>query len=292
MLLKLRFEWCQLERTVLVSSLPVRDESIWFHMVGARNDSVFMEYLSLPVRTFARLLRRFSPIYTPLYGPVHGKPGRPRMTQAHQALGVLLMFYASSDGGKHIGLIHHMCARRVRETIQRSEPILRSVLKMFPDAAIRWPSLQVQREVAQRVEASFPLVQGRFGFVDGKNLNVQEPGDVDKQNSMYNGWLHCVLVTGVLVFDTQGLIIWAKHNCPGKNPICPSSDSLPDSPAMTLLPPMPGSWNDGDMCTELCLRLLDPSKTLPGHGLCADTAFPVGDCDSVLLPFNTASCML
>jgi hypothetical protein len=53
------------------------------------------------------------------------------------------------------------------------------------------------------------------------------------------------------VFDSNGLLIWAKHNCPG-------------------------SWGDGDMSRDLCEKLLDGSKTLPDYGLCADTAFPVG----------------
>lgn len=58
-------------------------------------------------------------------------------------------------------------------------------------------------------------------------------------------------MTGVLVFDSDGLLIWAKHNCPG-------------------------SWGDGEMSRSLQLKLLDACKTLPDHGLCADTAFPVG----------------
>jgi hypothetical protein len=56
---------------------------------------------------------------------------------------------------------------------------------------------------------------------------------------------------GVLVFDSDGLLIWAKHNCPG-------------------------SWGDGEMSRDLQLKLLDARITLPEHGLCADTAFPVG----------------
>ena len=55
----------------------------------------------------------------------------------------------------------------------------------------------------------------------------------------------------VLVFDTDGLMIYCKHNCPG-------------------------SWNDGDMCIAVCQKLLDFNTTLPNQGLCADTAFPVG----------------
>ena len=36
--------------------------------------------------------------------------------------------------------------------------------------------------VAERIQAQFSLVKGRFGFVDGKNLCVLHSGDVEKQN--------------------------------------------------------------------------------------------------------------
>ena len=95
----------------------------------------------------------------------------------------------------------------------------------------------------------FPLVSNRFGYVDGKNLPVQEPTDIDLQNAMYNGWLHCVLVTGVLCFGCDGTLIWAKHN-------------------------VVGSWNDGEVAGNLFHKLLDRSLTIEGYGLVSDSAFP------------------
>jgi len=211
---------------------------------------LFMSFIGVSYRCFDRLLKKFSPIYRP--PPVNPfKAGRPPRILPHQALAVLLMFYCSTADTKFLGLVHNLTTRRVNDIIARSEPILHRVLCHLPDAVIEWPSLQSQREAAANVLSRFPLVRGRFGFVDGKNLGVLQSSDIEKQNSQYNGWLHDCFVTGVLVFDTNGLLIWCKHNCPG-------------------------SWNDGDMCTELCLKLVDPSKTLPDHGLCADTAFPVG----------------
>ena len=76
----------------------------------------------------------------------------------------------------------------------------------------------------------FFLVEGRFGFIDGKNYSVETPSNADLQNAMYNGWLHATLITGVLCFGVDGTIIWAKHNCPG-------------------------SWNDSENSREL--RLID-----------------------------------
>ena len=65
------------------------------------------------------------------------------------------------------------------------------------------------------------------------NFKVQEPSsEIDLQNAMYNGRLHSALITGVLCFSVDGLLIWAKHNCVG-------------------------SWNDGDMSRELQEKLID-----------------------------------
>lgn len=156
-----------------------------------------------------------------------------------------------------------MTTRRVDAVIARAEKALHSVLRRFSDARIEWPSFQEQSSAADCIRAKYPLVPGRFGFVDGKNLSVLQSGDVNKQNAQFNGWLNDCFVTGVLVFDSNGVLIWAKHNCPG-------------------------SWNDGEMCRELLVKLTDPSKTLPHHGLCADTAFPVGaalyECVPLCLP--------
>jgi hypothetical protein len=215
-----------------------------------RDNTMFRAFLELPVRTFDKLLVRFTLLYK--RAPVNAsKPGRPATILPHQALAVLLMFYCSSADTKFLGLVHCLTPRRINDIIARCEPMLNLVLRYFPDARICWPSFDMQQDAARRVERAFPLVTGRFGFVDGKNLSVLHSGDIDTQNSQYNGWLHDCFVSGVLVFDTNGLLIWCKHNCPG-------------------------SWNDSEMCLELKIKLQDPTKTLPDHGLCADTAFPVG----------------
>lgn len=211
---------------------------------------MFLSFVGVPYRTFRSLLRRFSPLYKPL--PVNpARPGRPLTILPHQALAVVLMFYCSSSDTKYLGLIHHLTTRRITFVIAKSEPLLRAVLRHYPDARIQWPSLVEQRAAANRNDSHYPDVPGRFGFVDGKNLDVLQPSDFEAQNAQFNGWLHGCFVTGVLVFDSNGLLIWCKHNCPG-------------------------SWNDSEMSRELAAKLTDPTKTLPGHGLCADTAFPVG----------------
>jgi hypothetical protein len=79
---------------------------------------------------------------------------------------------------------------------------------------------------------------------------VQQPSNPDVQNAHYNGWLHAVYVTGTLCFSADGLIVWAKHNCPG-------------------------SWNDGDTSLDFRRELADPVLNPdPRYGVVADSAFP------------------
>ena len=96
-----------------------------------------------------------------------------------------------------------------------------------------------------------PLVKGRWGFIDGKNYHVQEPGEAFLQNTMYNGWLHCVFVTGTTCFSVDGVIIWAKLN-------------------------FFGSWNDSEISRSFREKLSCPIKNVDGHGVLSDSAFPVG----------------
>lgn len=64
-------------------------------------------------------------------------------------------------------------------------------------------------------QAKYPLIRGRWGFADGKNLHVMAPTEADLQNAVYNGWLHCVFVTGVLLMTVDGTVAWGKHNVVG-----------------------------------------------------------------------------
>jgi hypothetical protein len=83
-------------------------------------------------------------------------------------------------------------------------------------------------------------------------VQLQQPPDADVQNARYNGWLHSVYVTGKLCLSADGLIVWAKHNCPG-------------------------SWNDGDTSLNFRRKLADPLLNPDSrYGIVADSAFPCG----------------
>ncbi|ORY40411.1 hypothetical protein BCR33DRAFT_828009 [Rhizoclosmatium globosum] len=113
------------------------------------------------------------------------------------------------------------------------------------------------------VQAFSQLVNRKFASCDGKNLRVQQPTNSDKQNALYNGWLHSVFVTGNLCFGFNGLIIWGHHH-------------------------FPGSWNDAETCRELQKRLLDPTMALQDNGIITDSAFPCSDTlfDRIVTPLK------
>jgi hypothetical protein len=134
--------------------------------------------------------------------------------------------------------------------IRNAEVALEQCLVDFPPSAIKWPSFEEQMKWSRMVERRRPLVQNKWGFIDGKNYRIQKPTSVDLQNAHYNGWLHNVFVTGTYCFGASGLMVWGKQNCPG-------------------------SWNDGEICRPFCEKLLNPRKSLQTHGVLADSAFPV-----------------
>ena len=217
-------------------SVPHPLESASACLLRCADDAAYISRLGLPRSAF----------YSKLLPPFHrlvphrrvGKPGRPPKLNPAQALALTLEFYASTCELKTLGALYGLTARQAGRWLQRGEAALFAVLHSEPLARVCWPSFVTQRAWGGHMQQYFPLVPNRFGYVDGKNLPVQEPSDVDLQNAMYNGWLHCVLVTGVLCFGCDGTLIWAKHN-------------------------VVGSWNDGEVAGKLFTKLLDPACTLP-----------------------------
>ncbi|ETI43643.1 hypothetical protein F441_11400 [Phytophthora nicotianae CJ01A1] len=138
----------------------------------------------------------------------------------------------------------------VSRAITGAEKALSITLKEYSLSRISWPSLARQRALAQLVWMKQPLLRFTWGFLDGKNYRVQAPSERELQNAQYNGWLHSVFVTGTLCFSADGLIVWAKHNCPG-------------------------SWNDGDTSLAFRRKLADPTLNPDArYGIVADSAFP------------------
>ncbi|KAE8237018.1 hypothetical protein A4X13_0g8948 [Tilletia indica] len=121
-----------------------------------------------------------------------------------------------------------------------------------PDTwAIKWPTAAVMTDMAAAVRAREPLLKGVFGFVDGLNLRIYQPSNLDEQNAYYNGWLADTYCSQVIVFLANGEIAWASYN-------------------------NPGSWHDAKIASGLYTLLSDPARTPPPFALLADSAFPYG----------------
>ena len=226
-------------------------EAPWYVMYRDGTDSDFISAISLTRASFENLLSNFKRYYSFNTGP--SKKGRPpRVKDHHCVLSLLLHTYCSPAENKTWSEMFGIAPSTLSRTLLKAEIALLATLNSMREARIEWPSLDDQVRMALAVEAKEPIVQGRWGFIDGKNYRVQEPSNYDIQNGMYNGWLHSVFVTGTVCFSADGLIIWAKLN-------------------------FFGSWNDSEMSREFCAKLADDAKNVPGHGVLSDSAFPVSN---------------
>lgn len=161
-------------------------ESAWHTLVASRSDNGFIDAMGINVNGFETLARAFAPHYEVRVGP--GRRGRPTaFTDKKMALGCLLHFYRSQSEYAALCEIFGVPRSTLSRCLHRAEQALHRALKQVPEARIAWPSFEQQRIMAERVELRHPLLRGRFGFCDGKNYNVQNSGDPNRQNADYNG---------------------------------------------------------------------------------------------------------
>lgn len=224
-------------------------ESTWHHLYRFGSNEAFINVMGLNRAAFHKLLLAFAPHYSVKSGA--GKRGRPpKLNSKRMVLGLLLHYYAGTCEIKTLCELFRMPPSTCARIIHHAEFALFQALPTLKHARIRWPSFEEQRQWARFIEDREPLVGKRFGFIDGKNYPVARPGDDNKQNSYYNGWLHRHFATSCICFGVDGRIIWMKLNCPG-------------------------SWNDGEMSRSFREKLMNPLKTLDDYGVVADSAFPV-----------------
>jgi hypothetical protein len=105
------------------------------------------------------------------------------------------------------------------------------------------------KDMSDQMHAYAPALNNVFGFVDGVYFRCNDPADSDTQNAYYNAWKSCCSLTNVIVFGTNGTILWVHYN-------------------------LPGSWHDSRLARPLYAKLLDRAQTPIQYGLIADTAFP------------------
>jgi hypothetical protein len=221
----------------------------WRQIKEKGDDQAFLAVTGLTRPAFAVLAEAFGRHYTHHF--MTKKGGRPaRLTDKEDALALVLRFYVEPVTWKALAQIHGLPESTLNRTLLKAEKALHATCKDLPLARISWPTLEEQELWARLVNMKERLVHGRWGFVDGKNLRVQKPSDAETQCAFYNGWLHATLVTGCLLFGADGCIAWYKHN-------------------------VVGSMNDAEISRGLQAKLQRDDINKAGHGVLADTAFPV-----------------
>jgi hypothetical protein len=249
LLLKRKFLQIRFRSYLTSQGLQHPDLSSWHDLYANGSDINLLNTISLTRAAFEDLLASFSLYYSVNSGP--GKSGRPRKLKLKSTvLGLLLQFYTATVEHKTLCQMYGVPPATLSRVLNDAEIALNETLLNEPLAAVKWPTLDQQLEFGRLVELKHADVRGRWGFVDGKNYRVKKPTNVDLQNSMYNGWLHATLITGVLCFSVEGCVIWGKHN-------------------------VVGSWNDGEISRKFQHKLLRDDINLPGHGVLSDSAFPV-----------------
>ncbi|CAD6897921.1 unnamed protein product [Tilletia controversa] len=216
------------------------------HLLHARKDSGYISVFGLDVKTFDLLLAKASSFFPP--PPL--KVRRPRLLSVRAHLALTLYYLTTPQRQKSISIVFGIVPSAVSPAIWVGLRALRVMMEADPDYwAIRWPSPDTMKSMAAAVRAREPLLKHVFGFVDGLNLRIYQPGDVDEQNAYYNGWLADTYCSQVLVFLPNGEIAWTSFNCPG-------------------------SWHDSKIAAGLYKLLTNPTRTPGSFAVLADSAFP------------------
>jgi len=90
------------------------------------------------------------------------------------------------------------------------------VLPTMFQARIRPPSLRYLPALACLAFRRVPQLYGCVGFIDGRAIKIQRPKSETVQEVYYNGHKHFHCIKELLVFATDGTIIFNLSNVPGK----------------------------------------------------------------------------
>ena len=186
-------------------SLTGPELSAWNKLYNARQDGSFIRVTGFDVSTFDYLLEEFQNRFK----------FKRTLLGASGHLGLALHFLSSTCDIASLCLIFGVLENVVYKSLERALNVLEETLANLRDARVTWPTHAKMRRLADLVEARHPLMKGMFAFVDGLNLRIFNPGEPDKQNAHYNGWLKDVFCSCLFAFASDGTIIHATYNAPG-----------------------------------------------------------------------------
>ncbi|KAG9400745.1 hypothetical protein AC1031_010184 [Aphanomyces cochlioides] len=175
-------------RNVIQNIALVRDQedTPWYSMYASCSEPSFIATVSLPPVDFDELLVYFDEEY--IVKSRYGYSGHPpRIRFKHAVLAMVLHFYTAAVEHKTLQELFGIAPSTFCRVLKNAEAALHRALAKLRDADVRWPSKATQRLWASRTNATEPLVEGVFAFVDGKNFRVQTPSKNDLQNAQYNG---------------------------------------------------------------------------------------------------------
>ncbi|CAD6910178.1 unnamed protein product [Tilletia controversa] len=183
-------------------------------LLVAGDDMAYISAFGFDVAAFDNILERFRP---------HLRPVRPRRRQGRSRsltprlhLALALYYLTTPQRQKWIGLVFGLTPACVSRAVWSGLGAMYDMMAADPDTwAIKWPTAAIMADMAAAVRAREPLLEGVFGFVDGLNLRIYQPSNLDEQNAYYNGWLADTYCSQVLVFLANGEIAWASYNNPG-----------------------------------------------------------------------------
>lgn len=201
--------------------------------------------MGLTWNAFDSLLQVFKPHLPDLTRRLRG---RPRITFPEDVLGLCLHWLNSTMRQKTLAQIFGIVPSCVSLYLNMGLEAVDRALQSLEFCQVRWPDPTSMAQYAAAIHAREPALSMSIGFVDGLNLRVAEPSEIDKQNAYYNGWLSGCYVSNVFVFTPNGKICFAALN-------------------------RPGSWHDAQVARELYNLLL--FHTPEGYNILADSAFPM-----------------
>jgi len=163
-------------------------------------------------------------------------------------LALVLHWLSSKVEEKYLCLIFCVSAASINKYKNFGLKLLQAILTKRKDCRVVWPTAEEQESLAALTNEKEPLLTGVWGFLDGLNLSIFNPSDVDTQNAYYNGWQHVTACSSIIVWRADGLIGYFAGN-------------------------YPGSWHDGHIAGRGLYDKLATACT-PPFCVAADSAFP------------------
>ena len=214
------------QRQIPLSALLLPSQSAWRRAYHANCNQAMITLTGLDCATFAFILQDFEfcfDNYSPysMDGTIFRvekfgrRKGRPRLVQASDALGLVLVWTRTRGSKFVLEVIFGMTQTCVSLYLSFSIVLLISVLQGNEDAKIRRPSIEKIQQYQHAVASRHPGLADVWCAMDGLKLLIESAGDDDEQNCYYNGWTCDHYVNAVLVFCPDGTIPICCYNVPG-----------------------------------------------------------------------------